>query len=375
MRRAADLLILPLVLGVQSLRVGELAKKDGAASTPALLQHDLDIIAAQASRGLYADPLRGEFKNTVLITAGNFGFLDFLLNWGCHADALGLNYVIVALDAKTYERFDPNRTVLAQGVDCEKAESWHQGHYYEIVCMKTQLVAEVVDKLGVDVVFTDPDNVFREDPFSTKFDLGRKMRDPALDYVHQLAPGGIHDPIGHPGLGKTNPGFFFMRGSTEKRRGLVALQHTGLSFCYKGGSSEQGSMKKALAAVINGTAREMHGQDNFACADICHHGLEPRSCNAPAVEVIGVCNMDPRDHPDGGFSHLQGTATYHATYVMGKQAKISKLAKHGLWNSNCTDERRKKPHSEWTALQSMRLLKEPGCAGQEALEFKHQGPE
>ena len=39
-------------------------------------------------------------NGTVLAVSCNFAVLDILLNWACHADRLGLNFVLLAMDAE-----------------------------------------------------------------------------------------------------------------------------------------------------------------------------------------------------------------------------------------------------------------------------------
>ena len=55
--------------------------------------------------GVYLDTSRSHslsLENTVLVTASNFAYLNFLHNWKCWTDRLKLKFLVIAMDEKTH---------------------------------------------------------------------------------------------------------------------------------------------------------------------------------------------------------------------------------------------------------------------------------
>lgn len=280
-----------------------------------------------------------EFADTVLVTASNVAYSDMLKNWRCHADKLGLDYIIISLDPDLYKETGPEQTMLVEGSYFREHAKFRQGHFNEMSCTKLRLVKEIMSATGLNVVFSDPDNIFREDPFAKGVSLGDKMRLNKFEYIYQQNHGRRNLPnssdIGAE-VNEGNTGFYFVAG-TRKAKGVQALFEAGLAECEKHHNiDDQTNFWQALKTIRNASGREVYGSDSFACADLCGKG---KTCSAPDEEVLSYCEMDPWNHATGWEIynwHGKKIVTYHANYIGGgMDKKIGKLAHGGFWDEKC----------------------------------------
>ena len=63
----------------------------------------IQTTARSAAGVLVHSPRDSPYNNTVLVTAATSGYIELLQNWMCQADALGLRYLVMALDRRLYE--------------------------------------------------------------------------------------------------------------------------------------------------------------------------------------------------------------------------------------------------------------------------------
>jgi len=62
--------------------------------------------ACKEMAGYYKDPTKNPALNKVIVMAGlNFGYLDFLYNFKCFMDRLGIKFLPIALDNQIYNYF------------------------------------------------------------------------------------------------------------------------------------------------------------------------------------------------------------------------------------------------------------------------------
>lgn len=296
--------------------------------------------------GLYMNKkAHPEFANTVLVTVANVAYSDMLRNWRCHADKLGLDYVIIALDPDIYNAAERDRFLLIEGGDFfREPETFRQGHFNEMSCSKIRVVLDILDGTGLDVVFSDPDNVFRDDPFARGVSLGDKMRLGAFQYIYQqnrqLTPPN-NSSIGAE-VGEGNTGFYFVSGSSKKK-GVQSLFWAALQECSRHRDiDDQSNFWQALRTVRRGLARRTYGADSFDCASLCGQGSA--ACGAEKAEgVFDYCEMDPWNHATGwevaGWKGPHKIVTYHANYVKGLTNKMNKLRRNGFWDEQCVAAR------------------------------------
>jgi len=303
---------------------------------------DYDFDKVRRHAGLYANKTaHPEFNNTVLVTASNAAYSNILWNWRCHADKLGLDYIIVALDPDIYKEAGGSQSLLIEGNYYREAQTFRQGHFNQISCSKLQVVLDIMNETGLNVVFSDPDNVFRDDPFANGTSLGDKMRLGKFQYIYQQNHNWRNVPnessIGAE-VEEGNTGFYFASGST-KTEGVQSLFQAALMECRKKpGLDDQANFWRALRNVRNGYGRSLYGADSFACASLC--GKANRTCAAPGKDVLEYCEMDPRNHATGwetaGWKGPPKIVTYHANYIGGgMEAKIARLERNGFWDAQC----------------------------------------
>lgn len=129
-------------------------------------------------------PLKSEFDGVVLLVAANYAYYNMLQNWEYLAAELGLQWVVLALDDKLYEELGPDRAIPPDGsYSVSGAHGWGRGKFKALSCNKIRMALEVATGCGVDVVFTDADNVFFKNPF--EHDLGNLIRSKRYDYLYQ----------------------------------------------------------------------------------------------------------------------------------------------------------------------------------------------
>mmetsp|Transcript_122607 Transcript_122607/g.358066 ORF Transcript_122607/g.358066 Transcript_122607/m.358066 type:complete len:348 (-) Transcript_122607:252-1295(-) len=321
--------------GAQALRLHSSSDMETA-------NYDFSKVVKHA--GLYMNKhAHPEFSNTVLVTAGNIAYSDMLRNWRCHADKLGLDYVIIALDPDIYNAADRDRSLLIDGGKYFRgAARFRQGHFNEMSCSKVRIVLDILIHTGLNVVFSDPDNVFRHDPFARGVSLGDKMRLGTFQYIYQQNHGKRNPPnesdIGSE-VEEGNTGFYFVSGSS-KRKGVQSLFRAALAECSQHKNiDDQTNFWKALKTVRRGLARSAFGADSFACASLCGRGSP--ACGQEGGEgVFDYCEMDPWNHATGwevaGWKGPQKIVTYHANFIGGNLTnKMGKLRRNGFWDTGC----------------------------------------
>jgi len=292
--------------------------------------------------GLYTDKsAHPEFEKTVLVTASNMAYAPMLKNWRCHADKLGLDYVIIAFDEQLVQDLGrDDRVMHMDGADFPEHSSFRKGHFNEMSCMKIQIVKEIMAKTGFNVVFSDPDNIFRGDPFAQNVSLGGKMRSGKYEYIYQQNHGRRNLPnssdIGAE-VNEGNTGFYYVSG-TRKEKGVQGLFEAALTECSKHRNiDDQTNFWQALKTIRQGQGRATYGAGNFACANLCGQG---KTCSALEEDVMNYCEMDPWNHATGWeLPYYRGEkqiVTYHGNFIGGGMSnKIGKINRNGFWDVQC----------------------------------------
>lgn len=294
-----------------------------------------DLAKVKAHAGLYRDKqAHGEFSNKVLVTASNDAYAEVLQNWRCHADRLGLDYVVIALDSKIAGKLEPDRTILVNGTFVEDESTFRRPNFNLLAANKIKMVQEILLETRFGVVFSDPDNVFIEDPFAHGDDLGDKIRSGKYQYIYQQNNG---DRPGKEAIGKevneANTGFYFVSGS-QKSQGVQRLFLGALKECDDNKNiDDQTNFWRTLGNVRAGQGPASYGEGSFACTNLCGQG-QPSSCNASSEHVLDYCEMDPFAHATGWHDvmpHEEGLRTFHANFIYGMAGKIEKLKSMELW--------------------------------------------
>lgn len=141
--------------------------------------------------GIYSST-SGNIKNydlskTVLVTACNFGYVNFLHNLKCYTDRLSMKLLVFSMDAATHKYISesmPNKENIfsyfwAEGEQVEEKTSDFASHQFHVITTrKIEVVLQVLEK-GYDAIFIDSDIALLRDPLEYLLWNG-------VDYVHSV---------------------------------------------------------------------------------------------------------------------------------------------------------------------------------------------
>lgn len=171
------------------------------------------------SAGLYVSPELNPFRNdmyhnisnTVLVTAFNFGYVNFIRNLKCYLDRLNMKALVIAMDEMADAYADEHLTNFhsyfltgKQTVEATPTE-FRTKQFHVITNRKIEGVLNIL-KLGYDVIFIDPDIALLRDPTPYLFWKG-------VDYVHsvnKICPGSDSWDF-YATEEEGNTGFYFIR--------------------------------------------------------------------------------------------------------------------------------------------------------------------
>jgi len=176
----------------------------------------LDFEAAlNRTVGVYVDGERAKQLNldrTLIMTATNFGFLNHLQNFNCFLKRLGLKFLVISLDEAAHEFITKETNMLSvlwtsssKTVDKDAVNFGTPG-FAIISELKYQAVFEAL-KLGVDVIFSDTDVLFLQNP--VPFLISQQV-----DYVHSVndfCPAPYFNYMTREG----NTGFYYVRSNNR----------------------------------------------------------------------------------------------------------------------------------------------------------------
>jgi len=294
--------------------------------------------------GLYVDKTKApEFKDVLLITSSNMGYLDMLENWQCHADRLGLDYVVLSMDEQLHEHIGYDRSMLVEGKKTEGAARFGSPEFVALACQKIRAVLDIIVRTNLDVVFTDCDNVFKYDPFASQYSLGRMMRSGNYEYIYgrKSRPPGAKASEWHVEQDKANTGFYYVAGK-RKAHGVQHIFGQGVHWCKKRPNlDDQENFWDALIQIKKG--KEKHNPDAFKCFRHCGAELpdtEDRCQDHDEGTVFNYCDMSPLEYVEGSTDaraadKMDSLVAYHSNWVFGKHGKVDKLKGVHLWDKSC----------------------------------------
>jgi len=307
-------------------------------------------LAVQQARGVYADKSKsqdGGFQNVVLLTAANYGYLSMLQNWEYLVNDMGLKWAVLALDDPLYQFLGKERAVP---VDARYAvggeQKWASRGFNRMTCNKLRQVLNVMKSCHMDVLFSDCDNVFLQNPF--EHDLGKLIQSQQFDYLYQPNDR-VMGPRNHSCL---DQGRIVSEGNT----GFYYLKHDNQFF------------QEVMEKTLQNCSRFLNLVDDQTLFWRTYHEMafqsqpkeeEPAQtithCDAAQVDQIDanvgdilqqqqppaiarLCCMDGYYYPIGDGDHPTNPTpiTYHANYASGPQQKIQKLlnASANAWNES-----------------------------------------
>lgn len=344
--------------------------------------------ALRAGGGLYRRPPTANnlppgwlasLRQTVLVVSCNYAVRDLLLNWACGAERLGLNFVLLPMDAELaaaarglYAKlfpavyFSPMPPAGYQGgaIRPDTQSGWRKGQFNEVSYYKLAAVAAILRR-GYRVVFSDVDVVFLTDPMPTLFPLNRSALSspagvllPLADFAYQQNEG-AWDPTSAKGWGSPRPkegnsGFYVMASTRATRLFLAAA----LARCIANpGQDDQANLFNELlySSLAEGRAVHCVGGESAArpvfgaYAWNASSGLAPSLSSDAAARAssFSACPL-PMLPFASGFAHqgeAQGVATWraalagygaqavllHFNYLRGHDKKRERIEASGLW--------------------------------------------
>ncbi|KAL3939834.1 MAG: hypothetical protein SGBAC_005512 [Bacillariaceae sp.] len=292
-------------------------------------------------KGIYKNPkLRGSvWDKIVLITAANNGYYDMLKNWEYLATVQGLQWAIAALDQEIYERLEPNTAFPTNSsFAVPNMTSWREAAFNQITCNKLRMVLRILEDCDLDVVFSDPDNVFLTDPFA--HDMGQLIQSGDYDYIYEVNSAVSNTPRTYVENGEV---------TTEGQRFEVAEGNTGFHFL----SRKSLWLKKLIKITLEQCASPNNKVDDQVLFwNILRQNLPYRICSESKVgatwvyhnvpkqnpesfeDILSICYLDPYFYKVGREAprtqNQKDLVVFHANYVMGKLNKIKSL-KENTW--------------------------------------------
>mmetsp|Transcript_32911 Transcript_32911/g.49680 ORF Transcript_32911/g.49680 Transcript_32911/m.49680 type:complete len:529 (+) Transcript_32911:64-1650(+) len=259
----------------------------------------------ELAKGVYAEGNGDEtLKNVVLLTASNLGYYPMLQTWESYASAANLKWAVLSLDEWIVQHRKGVNTVPTHPEFYESHSQRFSTHkYHQLECNKWRSVLSILERCQVDVVFSDVDNLFLQDPFGIDSDLGQKMRSQShYDYIYST-----NFPMSQPKqaeCGNTFPksgnnGFYFIRHDNAYLKDLIRKT---LSTC------REENFRFDDEEIFWNVIREAHRRQEW---HHCSNETETAVDTDPVKQYLPrFCCMDPKQHKVNRRYNLEGTSNY-----------------------------------------------------------------
>lgn len=293
---------------------------------------DPDFIeACKQMAGYYKNPERNPaLRKTILITGINYGYKDFLHNFKCFADRLGIKFLPVSLDSRIYKylntvKFAPTYLMPdLPGRENVKGEaSGFGGKNFNLIgCRKIEAVAGALE-LGYNVVFSDVDIAIMRDPIDYLFIEG-------VDYTHS-ENNGCRQKWKFNDTMEGNTGFYGVKSNPKTIRTWdLAYRACSVAPLY----DDQTMFWLILRTNINPAPLPLS-----VCPSIggSYSPSDPKKIVSCPLDncMFSASNLRDTMAYDRLLHNLKiskSTAVIaHANWMNGKQKKKSALARSGLW--------------------------------------------
>mmetsp|Transcript_26531 Transcript_26531/g.58114 ORF Transcript_26531/g.58114 Transcript_26531/m.58114 type:complete len:509 (-) Transcript_26531:1514-3040(-) len=320
---------------------------------PSIIRNKIGLFDKEKSNS----SLKDDFDDTVLLVASNYAYYNMLQNWEFLANKLDLQWAVLALDDKLYEELGPSRAIPPEeNFAVSGAHSWGKGNFKELSCNKVRMALQIANSCNVNVVFTDADNIFFQNPF--EHDLGRLIKSKRYDYLYQP-----NHPASNPredqclqGIPRdeANTGFYYFN---HKSKTYKAIVEKTLERCQDPGNKlddqstfwqEFWNIKQSITGVgkstrtrkrSKGRRRRRRSNDDDSGIDFHHCGLSEyenpaldraNESAAKHYDTFSYCCMDPYYYPTGDHDSKQGPSnndpiTYHGNYAKNYGVRVEKL--------------------------------------------------
>jgi hypothetical protein len=288
-------------------------------------------LAAQNNVGIFdsssSSTSKDNFRDVILLVACNFAYYDMLQNWEFLARELGIKWAVLAMDETLYDVLGPERAISPGEFSVSGAQSFRQGGFNKLSCNKMRMAMSVAENCGMDVVFSDVDNIFYQNPF--EHDLGRLIESRRFDYLYQPNIEEVNEPLaarclhGEP-LHEANTGFYYFSRNSQPLKKMV---NATLESCSDPNNRIDDQALFWLEFwKVNKTYYETN--KTFHHCRVPEY-LEPSTYSDASSKdaSFNYCCLDPYNYPVGNpkTSHSINPVTYHANFCIGKDSKINKL--------------------------------------------------
>ena len=285
----------------------------------------------QQRKGIYNHTTdSNKFQNVILLTAVNHQFEFFLRNWEIIAGDWGLQWVVLSLDDTIYDILGgANQSILLPQQDqVQKAGKFRTPSYNKLVCNKVRMVLELLEECNVEIVFSDVDNIFLQDPF--RHHLGDMIASGQYDYIYQTNHEWTQKPQQHDCIAK----------------GMISLKEEGnTGFHYLRPTP---NMKKVLAETLRRCdAKDNHLDDQTLLWNVMREGIKqstwqhcpPFAFNQTHPDRLQrknasqLCCLDPHYYSNGKNQPMDPSVlvTLHVNYGsrIRKKGKLKSWVKNG----------------------------------------------
>jgi len=285
----------------------------------------------QQRKGIYNHTTdSNKFQNVILLTAVNHQFEFFLRNWEIIAGDWGLQWVVLSLDDTIYDILGgANQSILLPQQDqVQKAGKFRTPSYNKLVCNKVRMVLELLEECNVEIVFSDVDNIFLQDPF--RHHLGDMIASGQYDYIYQTNHEWTQKPQQHDCIAK----------------GMISLKEEGnTGFHYLRPTP---NMKKVLAETLRRCdAKDNHLDDQTLLWNVMTEGINqstwqhcpPFAFNQTHPDRLQrkdasqLCCLDPHYYSNGKNQPMDPSVlvTLHVNYGsrIRKKGKLKSWVKNG----------------------------------------------
>ena len=325
-----------------------------SSSSPAnyLLNNSLPL-ALQKATGYYKDAAKSAALNLeklVLVTGGNFGYLNHIHNFNCFVERLGLKYLVISMELHTHYYLqrhgmisyylDAPQNTSNAGDDSihEQGSQFREKQFNLITNRKKKAVYDIL-ALGYDVLFSDTDVIFRKDPLPY-------MLFKNVDYVHSLnmlCPTGKNWDF-YTSKAEGNTGLYLVK-STNATRGLWYKEYE-QSF-KQPDLDDQTIFWKMIRQIKVPRINALK-----TCQDVTEDEFRSMKTSAKLENgdssVVATCHLDEcqfsagmlRGYGGGNLVELKEQLvnrnhseiiTIHANFLLGNRPKMDKLQQNNLW--------------------------------------------
>eukprot|EP01062_Namystynia_karyoxenos_P047514 TRINITY_DN35883_c0_g1_i1.p1 TRINITY_DN35883_c0_g1~~TRINITY_DN35883_c0_g1_i1.p1 ORF type:complete len:296 (+),score=61.60 TRINITY_DN35883_c0_g1_i1:249-1136(+) len=277
-----------------------------------------------------------DLRKIVVVTMANWGFREFLFNWQCMAERIGLDYVVLSMDGILHKHLGPTRSV--QMDDKAVHQAWGTTAYYDLGCHKLSAIALLVSR-GWSVLFSDPDNVFGRVPKQLLAEATSQEYDALVQADHPECSSRKRCPEAPTPASKrgrtANGGFYFFSGAPSSRRGVAAILTRAAALCRRHPRNnlccdDQQGLNRAIVEVAAGELRNNTGYVGTTFCGV-RQRLAGAAVSAAPGQLFRYCIMDPKQHPAGSHAITSSMVSHHANWIMQISNKKRRLQKLRLW--------------------------------------------